>query len=136
MNSGTPPPSPSGPPPPSAPQPQARARLNATASLEQEKVEAPHAPRPQADPNVGPGAGEAATPETRAPHASSQEGHKAGKELGPVLHPQNTAVWESRVGTWPRFLKLELLCSTEIEACKLYVDVKCMTSPLVLSPFF
>lgn len=87
MNSGTPPPSPSGPPPPSVPQPQvqpqARARLNATASLEQEKVEAPHAPRPQADPNAGPGAGEATTPESRAPRASSREGvHRAGKGLG------------------------------------------------------
>ncbi|EGV91615.1 wolframin [Cricetulus griseus] len=98
MNSGTPPPSPSGPPPPSAPQPQARARLNATASLEQEKVEAPHAPRPQADPNVGPGAGEAATPETRAPHASSQEGHKAGHVKADMEIPFEEVLEKAKAG--------------------------------------
>lgn len=86
MNSGTPPPSPSGPPPPPAPQPQARARLNATASLEQDKIEPPRAPRPQADPSAGRSAGEAAAPEPRAPQTGSrEETDRAGKEVGPVL---------------------------------------------------
>ncbi|XP_059131755.1 wolframin [Peromyscus eremicus] len=99
MDSGTPPPSPSGPPPPSAPQPQARARLNATASLEQEKVEAPHAPRPQADPSAGPGAGEAATPEPRAPHASSREGvNKAGPVKADVKIPFEEILEKAKAG--------------------------------------
>lgn len=91
MSSGTPPPSPSGPPPPPAPQPQARARLNATTSLEQDKIEPPRAPRPQPDSSAGRSAGEATTPEPRAPHASSREGtDKAGKETASssVLSPQ------------------------------------------------
>nr|XP_048270931.1 wolframin [Myodes glareolus] len=103
MNSGTPPPSPSGPPPPSVPQPQvqpqARARLNATASLEQEKVEAPHAPRPQADPNAGPGAGEATTPESRAPRASSREGvHRAGPMKADVEIPFEEVLEKAKAG--------------------------------------
>ncbi|XP_036056410.1 wolframin isoform X2 [Onychomys torridus] len=100
MDSGTPPPSPSGPPPPSAPQPQARARLNATASLEQEKVEAPHAPRPQADPSAGPGAGEDTTPEgPRAPHASSREGvNKAGPVKADVEIPFEEVLEKAKAG--------------------------------------
>ncbi|XP_049997184.1 wolframin [Alexandromys fortis] len=103
MNSGTPPPSPSGPPPPSIPQPQvqpqARARLNATASLEQEKVEAPHAPRPQANPNAGPSAGEATTSEPRAPHASSREGvHRAGPVKADVEIPFEEVLEKAKAG--------------------------------------
>ncbi|XP_041492482.1 wolframin [Microtus oregoni] len=103
MNSGTPPPSPSGPPPPSIPQPQvqpqARARLNATASLEQEKVEAPHAPRPQADPNAGPSAGEATTSEPRAPHASSREGvHRTGPVKADVEIPFEEVLEKAKAG--------------------------------------
>ncbi|KAM7326217.1 hypothetical protein ACRRTK_014695 [Alexandromys fortis] len=103
MNSGTPPPSPSGPPPPSIPQPQvqpqARARLNATASLEQEKLEAPHAPRPQANPNAGPSAGEATTSEPRAPHASSREGvHRAGPVKADVEIPFEEVLEKAKAG--------------------------------------
>ncbi|XP_075799856.1 wolframin [Microtus pennsylvanicus] len=103
MNSGTPPPSPSGPPPPSIPQPQvqpqARARLNATASLEQEKVEAPHAPRPQADPNAGPSAGEATTSGPRAPHASSREGvHRTGPVKADVEIPFEEVLEKAKAG--------------------------------------
>ncbi|KAL6040121.1 hypothetical protein STEG23_000122, partial [Scotinomys teguina] len=99
MDSGTPPLSPSGPPPPSAPQPQARARLNATASLEQEKTEASHAPRPQADPSAGPGAGEAATPEPRASHASSREGvNRAGPVKADVEIPFEEVLEKAKAG--------------------------------------
>ncbi|XP_057629166.1 wolframin [Chionomys nivalis] len=103
MNSGTPPPSPSGPPPPSIPQPQvqpqARARLNATASLEQEKVEASHAPRSQADPNAGPSAGEATTSEPRAPHASSREGvHRTGPVKADVEIPFEEVLEKAKAG--------------------------------------
>ncbi|KAF7462792.1 wolframin isoform X1 [Marmota monax] len=72
MDSSTPPLSPSIPQPPPAPQPQARARLNATASVEEERSEAPQAPRPQGGP--GPSIREAAVlAEPRAPRARSQE---------------------------------------------------------------
>ncbi|KAM5158559.1 wolframin [Callospermophilus lateralis] len=72
MDSSTPPLSPSIPQPPPAPQPQSRARLNATASVEEERSEAPRAPRPQGGPD--PSVREAAAlAEPRAPRARSQE---------------------------------------------------------------
>nr|BAE25938.1 unnamed protein product [Mus musculus] len=99
MNSGTPPPSPSGPPPPPAPQPQARARLNATASLEQDKIEPPRAPRPQADPSAGRSAGEAAAPEPRAPQTGSrEETDRAGPMKADVEIPFEEVLEKAKAG--------------------------------------
>ncbi|KAM6150889.1 wolframin isoform 2-T3 [Erethizon dorsatum] len=124
MDSSTPPLSPSGPQSPPVPQPQARARLNATASVEQERSEAPRAPGPQAGPD--PRVGEAAAlAEPRAPRTRSREGaDRAGPVKGDMDVPFEEVLEKAKAGdpkaqteVGKHYLRLADAADEELNSC-------------------
>ncbi|XP_004847373.1 wolframin [Heterocephalus glaber] len=124
MASSTPPLSPSGPQSPPAQQPRARARLNATASVEQERSEAPRAPGPQAGPGLHVGE-TAALAEPQLPRTRSREGvDRAGPMKSDMYIPFEEVLEKAKAGdpkaqteVGKHYLRLADTADEELNSC-------------------